>query len=318
LALGQTAVVLPELARAAVGDLLARLDRVVPGRIGGFYVVGSASMGAFRAGRSDLDFVATVNGELGRAELARLRGVHLGRWTASLVHDVALRRRWPLVCNGVYLKAGDLSVSPLQVTPLAAYVAGRFRIATREGFDVNPVTWHVLAHHGIAIRGPDRDRLQIRTDEAELRAWALANLNGYWEHWARRTRRSGLSTRRVPPRRLTASGVLGAPRLHYTIATGGITTKEAAAQYALEVFEPRWHRLIEDALAYWRGNPPSEQYRRHPARRRRDAAEFVVCVIDAANQLTGRRGRHRLFSVRCGCRSPRRHPDSSSADGAER
>jgi hypothetical protein len=78
--------------------------------------------------------------------------------------------------------------------------------------------------------------------------------------------------------------VLGAPRPHYTIATGKIATKEAAARYALEVFEARWHGLIEDAVAYWRGEPTSEPYRRHPHRRCHDAAEFVVHVIDAANR----------------------------------
>jgi Domain of unknown function (DUF4111) len=286
--LGTLVHVLPELARGAVDDLLGRLDRVVPGRIEGFYVVGSASMGAFCAGRSDVDFVAIVNGALGRAELARLRAMHVGRWTAAVLHDVALRRRWPLVCNGIYLRAGDLSLSPLEVVPLAGHVTGRFRAATREGFDVNPVTWQVLAHHGIAIRGPERERLPIRTDEAELRAWTLANLNGYWRCWVERARHGGLNTRGVPPRCLAASGVLGAPRLHYTIATGGIATKEAAAHYALEVFEPRWHGLIEDALAFRRGKPPSAQYRRRPVRRCRDAAEFVVCVIDVANRLAAR------------------------------
>jgi hypothetical protein len=167
-------------------------------------------------------------------------------------------------------------------------VAGRFRVATREGFDVNPVTWQVLARHGIAIRGPDRECLPIRTDEGELRTWTLANLNGYWRRWVERVRHAGLNTRGVPPRRLAASGVLGAPRLHYTIATGEIATKEAAAHYALEVFEPRWHGLVEDALAFRRGEPPSAQYRRRPVGRCRDAAEFVVCVIDAANRLTVR------------------------------
>ena len=151
---------------------------------------------------------------------------------------------------------------------------------------MNPVTWQVLADHGIAIRGPERERLPIRTDEAELRAWTLANLNGYWRRWVERARHGGLNTRGVPPRRFAASGVLGAPRLHYTIATGEIATKEAAARYALEVFEPRWHALIEDAIAYWRGEPPSEPYRRHPHRRYHDAVEFVACVIDEANTIT--------------------------------
>jgi pyrroloquinoline quinone (PQQ) biosynthesis protein C len=78
--------------------------------------------------------------------------------------------------------------------------------------------------------------------------------------------------------------VLGVPRLHYTITTGKVATKEAAARYALEVFEPRWHELIEDAIAYWHGDPPSQPYRTHPHRRHQDAVEFVACVIDAANR----------------------------------
>ena len=277
---------LAELPRTAAADLLRRLDGAVPGRIEGFYVVGSASMGAFRPGRSDVDFVAIADGELRPAELRRLRVLHLGRWISALIHDTALRVRWPLVCNGVYLKGSDLSRSPLEVTPLAGHVAGRFRAASREGFDVNPVTWHVLAHHGVALRGLGRDRLRVQSDEAELREWVLANLNSYWRSWAARVRPVGLSIRGVPPRRLAASGVLGAPRLHYTIATGEIATKEAAAQYAMEVFEPRWHGLIEDAIAYWHGEPPSGAFRRHPHRRYHDAVEFVNCVIDAANRLT--------------------------------
>jgi hypothetical protein len=243
-------------------------------------------MGAFRPGRSDVDFVAIVDGDFHPAELHRLRALHVSRWLSALLHDTALRRRWPLVCNGVYLHAGDLSRSPLEVTPLAGHVAGRFRASPASGFDVNPVTWYVLAHHGVALRGPDRDRLQIHADDIELRTWVLANLNSYWRRWAGRVRPAGLSIRDVPPRRLAGSGVLGAPRLHYTIATGEIATKETAAQYALEVLEPRWHWLIDDAIAYWHGGPPSAPYRRHPRRRYHDAVEFVRCVIDAANRLT--------------------------------
>jgi hypothetical protein len=268
-----------------VDDLLARLDRAVPARIDGLYVVGSACMGAFRVGRSDLDFVAIASGELDRAELARLRAMHLSRWASSLIRDAALRWRWPLVCNGVYLTQTDLSRSPLEVTPLAGHVAGRFRVAEREGFDVNPVTWQTLARHGVAIRGPKPNRLPIHVDDGELRAWTLGNLNSYWREWARRARGTGSTTTRALPRRFAAWGVLGAPRLHYTVSTGAIASKEAAAQYALEVFEHRWHALIEDALAFWRGVPGSRHYRRHPRRRNRDAAEFVSSVIESANYI---------------------------------
>jgi hypothetical protein len=276
--------VMTEPAREVVADLLARLDRALPGRVEALYVVGSASTGAFRTGRSDVDFVAVVDRGLSRRELARLRAVHMGRWTSAIVHDTALRRRWPLVCNGIYLRSGDLSKSALMVTPVAGHVSGRFRIAQRERFDVNPVTWHTLARHGIAVRGPDGARLQVHLDQDELRSWARGNLNSYWRRWVERARHPGVREAMLG-RRFTAAGALGVTRLHYTITTGEIASKEEAASYALHVFDPRWRALIEDAVAWWRTEPPRAPYRGHPARRRHDAAEFVSHVIDAGNAL---------------------------------
>jgi hypothetical protein len=279
--------VLAELPRRVAGDMLARLERALPGRMDGFYVVGSASMGAFRPGRSDIDFVAIVNRDLRGPELRRLRALHATRWASALIRDTAIRRRWPLVCNGIYITRFDLSRSPLDVTPLAGHVGGRFRVAPPTGFDVNPVTWRVLARHGIALRGADRDQLHVRTDDAELRTWVRDNLNSYWRGWAARTARIGRRRAIIPPRRLAAWGVLGAPRLHYTLTTGEIATKETAALYALEVFEPRWHGLIDDALRWWRGESAPTPYRSQPRRRLRDAVDFVECVIAAGNQLGG-------------------------------
>jgi hypothetical protein len=277
-----------------VDDLLVRLDRALPGRIDGFYVVGSVCLGAFRLGRSDVDFVATVaDGELDAGERRRLRRIHLDRWGAALARDVALRRRWPLVCNGSYLAPDALSRSPLEVTPLAGHIAGRFGIAER-GFDVNPVTWHTLARHGIAVRGPEPGRLGIRTDPDELRAWTVENLNGYWRRWVDRARpprtvtvralsRRGAAT--ALTRRFTAWGVLGAPRLHYTLTTGEIASKEQAGSYSLDTFAPDWRPLVAEALAFWRGEASTPPYRWRPDLRRRTAAEFVTHVIDSANRL---------------------------------
>ncbi len=270
---------------ARVDDLLSRLDRALPGRVEAFYLVGSVCLGAFREGRSDIDFVAIVDGGLDCGELRRLRVVHTGRWAAALACDAVFRRRWPLVCNGSYLEPGALARSPLQARALAGHVAGRFGVAPLGGFDVNPVTWHVLAHHGIAVRGPEPERLQIPTDAAELRDWTRGNLEGYWRGWARRAGRSGPARMRALPWRFGARGVLGVSRLHYTLATGEIISKEAAGEYALEAFAPRWRVVIEHALAYWRDVPPSRACRRHPVRRMRTAAEFVDHVIDSALEV---------------------------------
>jgi Domain of unknown function (DUF4111) len=273
---------LPAPVAARVDDLLTRLDRALPGRVEGFYVVGSACLGAFREGRSDIDFVAIADRGLRPEELRRLHAVHLGRWAAALVGDVALRRRWPLVCNGSYLERGALSRSPREVTALAGHVAGRFATAIGPGggFDVNPVTWHMLARHGIAVRGAEPDRLEIRTDPAELRVWTRENLDGYWRAWVTRARRRPSSLRALS-RWFAASGVLGVSRLHYTLLTGEIASKEAAGEHALAAFAPEWRPLIEDALAFWRGAPPPAYrgLRAHPTRR---AAEFVAHVIDTS------------------------------------
>lgn len=266
---------------AVVDDLLARLDRALPGRVEGFYVVGSVSVGAFRLGRSDVDFVAILDRDLTAVELARLRVVHVGRWASSVVRDVGLGARWPLACNGIYLMCSDLARSPREVVPIAGHVAGRFRAASSAGFDVNPVTWHTLADHGLAIRGDPPEELQIHTDVQELRGWCLANLNSYWRRWARRR----FETHALP-RRAAAIGVLGAPRLHHTVATGSIVTKEDAAQYALETFDREWSALTKEALAFRRGGPTQPEYRYRPIRRRREASEFVAMVIDSANQLS--------------------------------
>jgi hypothetical protein len=274
----------PPPVAARVDDLLARVDRALPGRVEGFYVVGSVCLGAFRDGRSDIDFVAIVGGGLDPDELRRLRAVHLGRWASAVAGDTVLRRRWPLVCNGSYLSRGALARSPLKVQALAGHVAGRFEAAPARGFDVNPVTWHVLARHGIAVRGPEPGRLEIWGDPAELLAWTRGNLDGYWRDWvARARRRSGPGFLRALPRRFAASGVLGVSRLHYTLATGEVIGKEAAGEYALATFGPEWRAAIEDALAFWRAAPAATGWAPRQAMwRTRRAADFVAHVIDAA------------------------------------
>ena len=278
---------LPTPAGDVVDRFLARLDRALPGRVTGFYVVGSIGLGSFVARRSDIDFVAVLDGPLAGGEPARLRAVHRRAWARALAGDVALRRRWPLVCNGSYVLAGDLMRSPDVVTPQAAHVAGHFAVAPSGGFDVNPVTWHILARHGIAVRGPARAQLTVHADAGELRRWVVDNLRAYWRPWALDARERRHPGARLAMRQYAAGGVLGVSRLHYTLATGRIATKEQAGEYARYLFGARWQALIDDALAFRRGRPAVPPYRRHPRRRVDDAAAFVARVIDAATARWG-------------------------------
>jgi Domain of unknown function (DUF4111) len=74
--------------------------------------------------------------------------------------------------------------------------------------------------------------------------------------------------------------VPGVTRLHYTIATGDITSKSGACRYALATFPDTWHMVIAEALALRRGEQPVPRSR---LSRHRDVLGFMAFVIDDAN-----------------------------------
>lgn len=268
---------LPALVQRVGAGYLAGVDRVLPGRLEGFYLVGSVALGAFRPRRSDIDFVAVLSSDSDPSELRLLKRMN-GRGSALAVWWT-LRAgigRWPPTgFNGVFVTWKDLAASPSRITPIASQRAGRFFVGS--GFDVNPVTWRVLGEGGIALRGPDPRGLRVYTDERELRQWVAGNLSTYWARWSDLVRGGSWTAAKGLLRTGTAWGVLGAPRLHATLATGEILSKEQAGVYAMDVFAS-WRPLILDALAYWRGEPRSPLYKSR-VRRREAAADFVGAVV---------------------------------------
>jgi Aminoglycoside adenylyltransferase, C-terminal domain/Nucleotidyltransferase domain len=274
--------VLPPAVDAAVARCLGVADRLLPGRIVGFYVVGSTALGAWRPDRSDIDFVAVLDRALAAAELRRLRAVHAA--TAGRSAARALRRRLvalPGTCNGVFVAAEDLRRPVSTIAPVASHTGLRF--AAGRGFDVNPVGWKVLAEAGIAVRGPAPADLGLRPEPERLRAWNLGNLDAYWRRWGEATVRRSAPLWR-PPRSPATWGVLGVARLHHTVATGEIVSKEAAGEYARRTFAPAWHPIVDEALAYWRGDPPTGGFAGRRDRTRR-AGEFVLHAVGSAREL---------------------------------
>ena len=124
--------------------------------------------------------------------------------------------------------------------------------------------------------------MDIHLHPAALSAWCRGNLAGYWRSWLAR------SSRLASRAGLVALGpwatvwvVGGVSRIHHTIATGEIISKEAAARYALETFPSRWHRVAGEALRIRRGEPGAGY--RNPLARRRDVLAFGRMVVaDAA------------------------------------
>jgi hypothetical protein len=257
---------------------LAQLDELLPGVIGGFYLVGSVALDAYRPRRSDIDFIAVLESGVDPQDLRKLRVQHArsGVYTAM----TALReRRSPLTgtLNGVFVRHDDIEKPVTQIRAVASHTGGRFR-TDHPGSDLSPVAWKVFAEQGIAVRGVQPSALGLDPEPELLRSWTAGNLESYWGPWALALLRSRWRRFALRPRWSTAWGVLGTPRLHRTIVTGDIISKEAAGEYALDVFSSEWHPLIREALAYLREEP--DQLRVSNERRAHLTASFVFHVIE--------------------------------------
>lgn len=208
---------LPPAAQARATDRLAALDTAAPGLVTAFWVTGSAAAGDWWPAVSDVDTVVALSRAPTPADLAALAPVHTdgGR---------------PYV-DGTYVPAAALGDPPSAGQPLPHAVDGRFD--TGPCGEATPVTWLELRQRGVPLRGPAPAELVPAPDPAALRAWLLGNLRGYWSDQADAVEKV---VPEWPAGQPAHPGwirwlVLGAPRLHATLATGGVLSKTAAGKY---------------------------------------------------------------------------------------
>src|SRR5262245_46966035 len=263
----------PRSVQDIINAFLEAIDTEVPALVEGLYRVGSLALDDFRPHSSDIDFVAITAGPLDASSLLALKRAHS-----------RLARRWPRpFFDGIYVTWKDLRNDPAQTGPGPYSQAGRFH---REGpGERNPVTWQVLARNGVRCRGPVVADVEIWTDPEVLASWTNGNLDSYWR---RLLNRCGRLLSPYGAAALTSHAavwcVLGVSRLHYTLATGEITSKEGAGIYALAAFPAKWSRLIEECLRIRRASDSRSLYR-SPFARRREVLEFTEMVIADAHRL---------------------------------
>jgi hypothetical protein len=255
----------------AVVDYLNAVDERAPGLVEGFYLEGSAALGDFQPHTSDIDFVAVTATRPDATALAAL----------AEVHDRLRDRRKPFL-DGVYVTWDDLPRGGTDARRRPRSHEGRL---AAEGSPPNPITWHTLARYGVPLRGPQPAELEIWTDPELLASWTTGNLDTYWR------RRLDRSARLATLRGLaslsdfeTAWTVTGVTRLHYTLATGNITSKQGACHYALGTFAPQWHRIVREALRLRRGERGSV-YHNNRFTRRADLRAYAAMVIESAHDL---------------------------------
>lgn len=259
-----------------VGEVAHRylelVDEALPGRVGGLYLVGSVALDDYRPGQSDVDFLAVGDEAVGEDEVGAVNAVH--ETLAEGVPGVAF--------EGSYVTWGQLAASTDGIEAVVGVHDGMVSVGT-DG--VSPVHWQTLAQAPVAVRGPAAP--EVWTDEAVLRRWVRRNLDEYWAEWVDRQHKLLDRGTMLLGDWAVAWGVLGIPRLHYTLATGAVTSKSGAGEYALATFGEEWEPILVEALRLRRDDgEQSEDYRRRPLTRRRDALAFMGHVLaDAATRF---------------------------------
>ena len=241
------------------------------------YVIGSAALGDWWPGASDVDMVALVD-SVDPVNDGRLRKLH-ARVRADPGNGAAPD------LEVLYLTDGDLAQAPARVGARPHHRAGLLR---RDADMTTPVIWHSLAQHGVPVAGsPELGAVWL--DDGELRAWCRSNLSSHWAGWAARgaqpATRGGML---LLTDWAVAWCVLGVLRLCHTIDTGEIASKSGAGRWALSApaldpaLDPGERTLIEEALALRAAAPdgPATADRRRASTRRDRVVALLRRVID--------------------------------------
>lgn len=253
-----------DLVELAARRLVALLERNAPGLVIGLHLVGSASDGDFRPGRSDLDFVAVLAHPAADNKLEALAIIH---------RTYAADPTMPSL-DGIWITVPELASGPDECADGPISSDNAFFVRARG--NRNPVTWLQLQDARTIFGTLDRTRLW--SDRGRLVDWVRQNADGYWRNWhvGHAGRWSGGGLAMLRPGRVTWC-VLGICRLAYTVETGQIASKSAAGEWALGEVAPQWHPIVTEALRIRSGQGAS-QYA-NPFRRRREALDFLAMMI---------------------------------------
>jgi hypothetical protein len=202
----------------------------------GMYLTGSLAVGDFDPHTSDIDFIVLTRSMLSDDRIEALRDMH-NRFDTS-------DSPWAGKIEAVYVTPEALRLSPMSATCYPQVEKGRplFIEPLESGWIYHCYT---LRAHGLTVTGPDLRPLIERVDPDAMRRAAApiaelwlqqAHDDPSWVAWLRR-------------QEAQAFVVLTLCRLLYTLDSGSIASKPAAARWAKQVLGPRWAPLITRSLA---------------------------------------------------------------------
>jgi hypothetical protein len=219
---------------ATLAALLSSSRAVLGDALFGMYLSGSLASGGFDAATSDIDFVAvTIDDPIARqAELAALN-----REIQQTASPWAARLEGSFLPRHVF---DDFNPAGAMFPTIG--MGGWFGL-DHKGIE-RALQRFVLREHGIALTGPPPRSFIAPVGPDALRAETRDVLHGWW-------RAQHDDPARLRRRGYQAYAVLTMCRTLYTLETGGVASKPAAAQWARPHLAAPWRGLVDRALA-WR------------------------------------------------------------------
>lgn len=202
----------------------------------GFYIYGSLALGDFDPYNSDIDFIVVTDIDISDDFFNPLQEMH-AQFDAS-------HSPWSRKVEAAYIPKDVLNQStPTSATYLQIEKGSTlFRAPLEIGWAFQRYT---LREYGIVVIGPELPTLINPVNITDMRQAASMILRGWleqsqqdasWRAWAK-------------IRSNQAFVVLTLCRLRYSLETGDVASKLAAARWMQKKFEEKWNILIDQSLA---------------------------------------------------------------------
>ncbi|GIN85796.1 hypothetical protein J6TS2_21820 [Heyndrickxia sporothermodurans] len=250
----------------------ALFEKKSPTLLEAFYLYGSTSLGDFKYGFSDIDFIAVISRTVNDTDVKTLKEIHKD-----------MQREFPkAILDGFYITKDDMkSLNSINISCIR-FNEGKFH-GYRE-FNKNSIDAYQLKKYGLTIKGPKMKDIDFTVDWNILLNNMRTNLNTYWLDWLSDCRRFpsikyiGL----LFSLHMVEWGVLGISRLYYTFKEKDITSKVGAGEYALSKVPQRFHKIINESMRLRKDNKKS--YYNSIFERRKDALSYIEFMIQECNK----------------------------------
>jgi hypothetical protein len=221
---------------AVAHDLLRSLHAILGAQLAGMYLVGSLALGDFDPQESDLDLILVTVGTLCDETVATLRDLH-----QRFDHSASA---WAARVDAVYLPQEAVrEPSPSAARYPVLHWPNPLTLAQLEsGW---PIQRDTLREHGVVVSGPDPRSLLDPVHPDDLRHASAAKV----AEWHAQAHDDPEWVAGLRVRREHTYVVLTLCRLLYTLDTGSVASKPAAAHWAARTRATRWSELIGRATA---------------------------------------------------------------------